>query len=1082
MGISNPKNVQVYGYGGWMLDEDFTKPYIDDLPQVAVWMSKPRAEFGTGDYILFYARGDIKWTYDSAKNEFVHTQHPYSQESFYFVTEAEAGPLLMTESPSAAAPSASVSVFTDYYLHEKELVNVAKTGREFYGEDFLTAPSQDFVLTLQGAVSEPAFLRVNFIAKLSNASLPSYLNVKYGNSPMKAFLLPYSQSTLSDELNDTVYINNFTGSGTLNLHATGSLSKYVYLNYLKLEYARQLKPYGGVTLFRSKVQSDKLEYVISEATDKMLVFDVTDNITPKRINAGLSGTELRFTASNTPIREYALVDTEASDIPSPAVIGQVPNQNLHALEPKEMLIIVSPALKQYAEQLAQIHYNDSGMESLVLTSEEIYNEFSSGKPDITAFRRFVKMFFDRNINTMPQYLLLFGDGAYDNRFVEKAWNQSLKKVMLPTYQTIISLIEDTSLVTDDYIGFLDDNEAGTISLSNSTLDIGIGRLPVRNETEAQIVVTKIKNYIENRDKGLWKNNTAFYADDAIAGSTSSERFHCTQADEVAEALRANYPEFIVNKIYQDNYKRINTGSGVRVPDATEALLNKLNSGQLLLNFVGHGSKRDWTHEYVLTFQDIQNLRNKHLPLWITATCGFSRYDEYVTSGGEAVLLNPNGGGIALISTTRMVFSAFNAMLNKSVLNHTFEKKDNKPLRLGDILRKAKIDLGGQQNKLKFTLLGDPALRLSYPGSDYCVKVSTVNGLDTADNNIKIKAAANNKIKGIIADANGLAATEFNGTIEALIFDNEQNMKTLGQKLPSDTNDMSVTYKDYPNTIFSGSAPVVNGEFEINFVTPLDILYSNGYGKMSFYAYDDTGKEAQGSFRNYTVGERISGTEESVPPVIRQLYLNSADFLSGDTVNMTPVLYADIYDDTGFNLSSAIGHNISLTIDRQKSYNLTSCYQSKESAEDETGVAGTISYSIPDLTEGKHTLQFKVWDVFNNSVSKTLDFECVAEKKQETFKFDILNNPATTSADFAFHTNLSGVNLSVKYEVYSSDGDLQWSHEITGLSESLNGQSYQWNLSTAGGKLQPGMYICRANISMNGNAIASKSEKLVVLGQ
>ncbi|GAB6011104.1 type IX secretion system sortase PorU [Viscerimonas tarda] len=1084
MGISEPKNVQVYGYGGWILDEDFTQPYIDDLPQVAIWMSKPRSEFGEGDYILFYAKGDIKWAYDQSKKEFVHTQNPYSSDSYYFITESEDGPLLMTEATPTGTAAVTVSTFSDYYLHEKELINIEKTGREFYGEDFLSTKSQNFDWVLQGATSAPAILRYSFIAKAPAATYNAYLNLTYNNVPLKKSKLPFSSANKADEINDTLVIKNLAGNATLNLtYTAGGGDSHVHLNYLRLEYERYLKPYGSVTLFRSKVLNSQLGFKIAGASDKMLLFDVTKPEIPQKINASLSGSEMSFTASNSAIREYALVDTNSSDIPSPSLVGQVENQNLHSLAPKEMVIIVSAYLKNYAGQLAQIHNDESGMESIIVTSEDIYNEFSSGKPDVTAYRRFLKMFYDRNKSTAPQYLLLFGDGAYDNRFLGNPWSELQKKTMLLTYQTVNSLTEESSLVTDDYIGFLDNNEAGIVSINNSVLDIGIGRLPVQSETEARNAVNKIKNYIENKDKGLWKNNIAFYADDLIAGTVSNESFHCAQSDGFAETIKGKYPEFIVNKIYQDNYERVATPAGARCPDATKEFKNKLNSGLLVMNYVGHGSTRDWTHEFVLTFEDVQKMNNKRLPLWITATCDFSRFDDYVTSAGEMAFLNPNGGAIALISTTRIVLSVFNEMLDRSVLNHIFEKKNNKPLRLGDILRSAKIDLGSQQNKLKFTLLGDPALRLSYPGDAYHVRIDEVNGLNASDANIKIQALASNRIKGVIVNSNDEVVTDFTGNLDAVIFDNELELKTRGNKLATVTADMSITYKDYPNTIYSGSTPITNGAFTIDFVTPIDILYTSGSGKMSFYASGNNGKEAQGSFLNYKVGGRFNGTEETNSPVIRQLYLNKDDFQPGDKVGMSPVFYAEIYDDTGINLSNAIGHNISLTIDGLKSYNLSSGFVSKEPAAGETGALGSVSFTIPDLTEGKHTLQFKAWDVFNNSTTETIEFESVAEQKPRLFKFKIQGNPAETATGFIFYSDLTDSNVDLKYEVYSSTGALQWSHEEAGVIDYSEGYHYQYDLTASdASKLQPGVYICRMSVSVNGKVRASESEKLVVLEQ
>ncbi|MDR1809340.1 MAG: type IX secretion system sortase PorU [Prevotella sp.] len=1086
MGISEPKNVQIYGYGGWILDEDFTKPYIDDLPQVAVWMSKPRAEFREGDYILFYGRGDIKWTYDPNKNEFVQTQNPYSSDSYYFVTEAEAGPLLMDELASAGVPATTVSTFTDYFLHEKELVNIEQTGREYYGENFMYAKSQNFELKLPGVTAAPAMLRYALCIKMQVGNT-AVLDIKYNNRSVGGKTFSYYGDDYRD-INDTLTIANLSETGTLNVDYTleyHTTINAVYLNYLKLEYTRRLKPYGGVTLFRSKVQDAQLGYVISEATDKVVVFDVTNAVTPQIVKADLSGSELKFTASNIGVREYAMVNTASSgDIPVPTLVGKVDNQNLHSLDPKDMVIIVRSFLKNYAEQLAEIHKKDSGLESVIVTAEDIYNEFSSGKPDVTAYRRFLKMFYDRDANTSPRYLMLFGCGTYDNRFIDNTWSETQKKSLLLTYQTVVSLTE-SSAVIDDYIGFLDDAEAGTVSLGNSTLDIGIGRLPVRNETDARNAVTKIKDYIENKNKGFWKNNVAFLADDAI-GHTSDEIYHCTQSDAFAETIKRNYPAFVVNKLYEDNYDRVVTSGGARYPDATKALLNKLNSGLLMLNYMGHGAARTLSHEYVLIYSDFQAMANKYLPIWITATCSFSRFDAYAQSAGEIVFLNPKGGGIALISTTRTVYSSLNERLNRYVLNHLFEKENGKPLRLGDVLRRAKIDIASNDyNKLNFVLLGDPAMRLSYPGDDYRVEIRKVNGMDATGGDIKIQALADNRIKGVIVNSSGDIATDFTGKIEAVIFDSEQTLKTRGNKLPSENGDMTVTFKDYPNTLYSGNTSVTNGEFEIEFVTPLDILYADAFGKMSFYAYDNAGNEAQGSFLNYKVGGMAENEIETNPPVIRELYLNKETFRSGGNVNMTPMFHAEIYDDSGINLSSSIGHNISLVIDglKAKTYNLSSNFQNKDLSAGETGALGAINFMIPELEEGKHTLQFRVWDVFNNSTTETLDFECVEDYTPTIFKFEILGNPARTSTEFVFYSDLSGSNVIVEYEVYSMTGALQWRHEETGIVDYSSGYRYQWDLTaSSGGRLLPGVYICRMSVSVDGKVKTSKSEKLIVTGQ
>jgi hypothetical protein len=375
------------------------------------------------------------------------------------------------------------------------------------------------------------------------------------------------------------------------------------------------------------------------------------------------------------------------------------------------------------------------------------------------------------------------------------------------------------------------------------------------------------------------------------------------------------------------------------------------------------------------------------------------------------------------------------------------------------------------------------MRLSNPGDDYRVEIREMNGVNASDSNIKMQALADNRIKGVVVNPNGEIATGFTGKIDVVIYDSEQVLKTRGHKLSSEKGDMTVPFRDYPNTLYSGTTTVTNGEFVIGFVTPLDILYADDFGKMSFYAYDNAGNEAQGSFLNYKVGGLVDGDQETNSPVIRKLYLNKENFQSGDKVNMTPMFYAEIYDDSGINLSSAIGHNISLVVDGLKSHNLSSDFRNKALEDGEKGALGVINFMIPNLTEGKHSLQFRIWDVFNNSTTETFDFECVADYTPTIFKFEIMGNPARTSTEFVFYSDLSGSNVIVEYEVYSLTGALQWRHEETGKVDYLNGYRYQWDLATSnGGRLQPGIYICRMSVSVDGKEKSSKSEKLIVAGQ
>lgn len=1089
MGLKNPQNVQVYGYGGWELDENFTKPYIDDLPQVTVWMSSQSpSTFKKGDYILFYARGDIKWQYDGELKEFVQTQNPYSFDNYYFVTESENGPLLMEKQKSLTGSSEQMSTFNDYFLHELEEVNVAMTGKIFYGESFTDRRNRDFKLPLQGIVdNSPAIIHYDFIAKaqINGATLKLTLNGELLQTKTIGITTDYYIAAAN--LNEAISTTNLKENSTLNLdYARGSSSDYnVRLNYIRVNYDRHLKPYGSVTLFRSSKVSPNLGFNISESNSSLLVFDVTENTKVRQIETSLSGNTLSFNASNENIREYALVDL-SKDIATPEFVEKVFNQNLHGSNFADMIIIVQPALQKYAEQLAEIHSKDSGLKSLIVNPDKIYNEFSSGKPDVTAYRRFVKMLYDKAVTEeeKPKYLLLFGGGTFDNRFIEKNfWSETDKKVMLLTYQSEQSLFETQSYVTDDYMGFLDDSSGA--NLANDKLDISIGRLPVRSEQEAIDIVEKIRKYIADGDLGIWESNITFVADDAVAGTNSTllEKRHMSESELLANYVESKYPEFYVSKIYEDMYERVKGSDGsATYPDATFALLEKIKAGTLALNFIGHGSTTSWTHENLLVLDDIKAMTNTKLPLWITATCDFSRFDAVRRSGGEEALSNKNGGAIALFSTVRVVLMANNKIINDNIIQHLFEQQNGRPARLGDIIRQAKSEenLKGDLNKLKFLLLGDPALRLAYPGDAYKVEVSEINGIETSSNDdINLRALDEVVIKGQVVNKSGNIVTNFNGTLESIVFDAMQKLKSRGNTATTTNDNVAQDYIDYPSRLFAGKTEIKDGTFEIRFMVTKDIIDNGAKGKMVFFAYDsDKKNKAQGDFLDYTVGgTNPNAIPENNPPVISKLYLNDENFKSGGTVNNIPILYAEVSDDSGINLTAG-EHNISMLLDGVEEFDLTPFFVYNENSH----TTGTIQYYMPLLENGKHTLEFKVWDIWNNMAKETITFVVSNDVTRVYDTFEIWGNPARDGTNFVFTADKPGVDINIKIYVYSLTGQLVWMKEDRGGANDRSRYVYFWDLNgSGGGRLMPGVYICTAYVTIDGKPELKKSLKLLISG-
>lgn len=808
-------------------------------------------------------------------------------------------------------------------------------------------------------------------------------------------------------------------------------------------------------------------FVISEANSNTLVFDVTDALNVKRVEADLNGSELSFTIPAGRLREFVLVQTNQT-FPSPEVVGEVASSNLHGLEQRDMIIISAPSLVQQAERLAVAHREKDGLTVEVVTPEAIYNEFSSGTPDATAYRRLMKMFYDRSssLGNPPKYLLLFGDGIYDNRGISGEVQGVSRSNMLLTFQSQESL-NVYSYATDDYFAFLEDNSGS--NFSRDKMCVGVGRFPIRTVTEATQMVDKTISYMENKDSGSWKNNVTFVADDGN-NEDSFTTNHMKQADQLAEAIEEMQPGFLVNKVYFDAYKRSSLGT---YPDVHNEIEKLLKSGQLLINYTGHGSTTHWADESVWTQTDINNSSYKHLPVWVTATCDFTRFDDVKTSAGESVFLNPTSGGIALFTTTRVVFSGNNANLNKALIDNLFQEDANSRYTLGEAMMYTKRQLN-DSNKLNFILIGDPALKFAYP--EYKARVTAVNGEAVSDEPFEFKALSRITVEGEILNPSGSFAADFTGVLSSTIFDSQSSITTLGN------SSEKFTYLDYPNTIYIGRDSVRNGKFSFTFMVPKDISYSNKKGKLNLYASSET-KEAQGSFFDFIVGGTSDTAEtDTIGPEIRQIYLNDSSFVSGDKVNTTPYFVAKLWDKSGVNITgSSVGHDMMLTIDSMPSmsYNLNSYYALLPDSENE----GLVQFSIPELEPGMHTAEFKVWDILNNSTTYTFTFEVAEGLKPNLIEMYATPNPARDQVEFFLHHNRPESNLKVTVMVYDMTGKFLWSTEKSGSSELFKAYIVTWNLTDNGGRrLRPGVYLYRAAISTNNSKEATKANKLIILAQ
>lgn len=1077
MGFSNPEKVSIHGYGGLPMEEDFTKStYIDDLPSVATWRGS--------DYILFHGKGVVKWTSSTngnGKKTFVHENNAYSTLGYYFVTDATVTNEVKTVLSENNA-AIQIEKYDDYLLHEKDEVSITTngrpySGRELFGESFDYQNSQSFPFSIPGITDDDGIVSFRFVARVKSGTGIVSLRVNEVE-------LPFSKNTLSTV--DDNYIAalevapevTWTGkkneSTKINI-SFSLLQQTSHLDYIRLQMKRRLQPYSACTYFRSFESENKAtQFNIKNASSDILVFDVTDNRPMQLMKTSLNNAVASFTIPPGDLREFVIVDL-SKEMKTPNIVGDVKSQNLHGMAQTDMIILAPDAFVSEAERLAETHRSYSNLSVAVVTPEQVYNEFSSGTPEATAIRRFMKMFYDRSTSDAdaPQYLLLFGDGRFDNRKLTNAWEYSSDNYLL-TYQSKES-IGKYSYVSDDYFGFLSDEK--NYNPNTATINLGIGRFPVNTVMQAKNAVDKVIAYITNTSPGMWKNQLCFVADDGNA----TDRFPQTHMDEsnrLADYIEENHSAFVSKKLFFDRFKRDFSGGKPAYPDIRTNIQKELRDGVLIINYTGHGDAVSWSEEKVMTQTDINNATYPNLPLWIVAACDFAPFDSQSTSAGEDVFLNRKSGGIAIFAASRVAWNTPNFRINMSFLENLFRKKDGRHLTLGEVMKHSKNSNKSWGQELKsFVLLGDPALTLAYP-DEYYMEISRINGETLTEKPVNFKAFEKITIEGQIKTPDGALADDFKGALSTTIFDSQQQITTL-----NNANIGTYTFADYPNTLYIGNDSIHNGKFTFSFPVPKDISYSYQNGKINLYAVDENNnREANGSYKNFTVGGTVDyfETDESGPD-IRAIYMNTTDFKNGDKVNETPLFSAIIWDESGINVGGGgIGHDIILTIDNNpaQSYSLNNYYRKYLIGEEGEGI---VKFSIPQLESGKHSAEFKVWDIHNNSSSQTFDFVVADNYTPSIVDLTAGPSPARDFVNFIITHDLPESSLNVEIQVYDINGKLQWKYEESGSSEMFEVYRITWNLTNgAGVRLSPGIYIYRAVVKNNKLTEASKSKKLIIL--
>ncbi len=1075
----DPKKCKIYTRPGGIISETPTLVDEPDLFQIPVIVAGEQdGKFDASDYILFYAEGPDVWRYNHTNGQYIFQKNIYDNNNYVFLKiTGDAGLRLETTQNPTDPPAFIFDTYESLQRYEVDKINLlganpstTGSGKNWYGDYFKGVREMDyqkeFDLT-QIVVPGQMQSKMGFAGR---SAVSSRVNFSIANQTFSANI----QGTIIGD-NEAAFARKAAIQTVVDINDPNPTIRVSYpnvstesegwLDFIELIFEKRIS--SGpiqIELRNKKMTTQQIVAYNVNALDQYLFWDITNPVEPVAVSAE-SGL-LKFVTNNINRNILAFKGPDAAYIPNGGTL--IKPQNLHNLMEEDMIIVYHPEFKDAAEKLAAHRANFTGLNVGLADINQVYNEFSSGRVDPTAVRELAAMLYRRN--TDFRYLLLFGDGSYDYKGLMP--NLS-RENFIPVFETEESLDPIYAFPSDDYFGLLEPEDQ---VVSKSDLDISVGRLPVRTSSEAMAVVQKIMHYDTSRNSmGDWRLRIGFAADDQDANR------HIIDMDEIARYNEINDPEFNQQKVYFDAFPLVSTAGDPRYPEASRRINSQVLSGQLTLTYLGHGGPLGWAQERVLTNSDIRNWTNfDRLCLMITATCSFAAYDDpKATSPGEEAILNPNGGAIALFSTTRAVFTTSNKELTEAVHDELYKQYNGLGLTLGEILKNAKNkrkEAWFLTNARKFTLLGDPAQRLALP--KYNVNISRINDKVVGVSFDTLKALQLVEISGEITDHNQIMMQDFNGKINVTIFDKKSKLKTLMNTSRSPV----FGFESYNNIIFKGTAAVNNGKWKISFWVPKDINYAIGPGRISAYAFDNMGRDAAG----YTHQFMIGGTSEEfvndeVGPEIK-LYLNDEQFVNGGLTDPNPLLIADLMDDFGINVTgTAVGHDISAYLDGDSgnSFILNDYYTAKEGSYSQ----GQVRYPLQNLSYGKHTLNLKAWDISNNSAEAYIDF-FVTDNEEDVMN-DVTNfpNPVLDFTRFQFETDLNKTPIIIQVFIYDASGSLVRTLHKEGSYQGNRVADIEWNADgSSGNKLPQGVYYY--TIKVEAPALkqirVSNFQKLVIL--
>ena len=1084
----DPRNIKIFGNGGNMLPLSNSVEYpVDPIENAIKVHGEDDGVFNNSDYILFYAQGPNAYNSDSNTN-----LNLYSDQTAYFINISPSpGKRILENVQPVNTANTIVDSYTAYKYHELDEYNIAKIGRRWFGDRFDFESNQTFEFTFPNLrTSEPINLRVYTaaVSEISTSMSVEINNQEVSNLNYTSINDPILVS--GDYFTGEIMVSNSNISVDLNYNNNGNPSSVAYLDYISLEGTCDLNYNGDQFIFYNKNLVDLsgiAQYNITNANSISNIWEITDlnNVSEIFIDGSestvsfkaLLGAEKRYIAFNQESFYEPIIEGE-TNLENQDLKSNIFLDDQNQFQDLDYLIICRSDMLYEAERLAQINRDFNNLNVKVVTLEKIYNEFSSGNQDIAAIRNFVKyIYFNASDESRRiKYLCLFGDASFDYKD-----RISQNTNIVPSWYSLNSYSLASSYVSDDFFGMMDDNEG--MMENSDKLDIAVGRILADSPQRATDLVDKISSYYNANSYGDWRNKLIVISDDV---DEPWENIIQGTSNSLADLITDNKSFFNVKKILSDAYVQESSSGGERYPEVNNAIIDGIELGALVVNYFGHGGEDGLARERIFDKIDATELSNENkLNCFVSVTCEFTKFDNPGrNTAGEFLYWNKNGGAIALITTTRQIFVSVGVNFNLTLENYLFSLNSDNYHTMAEALRLTKNDpsiSGSDQRRLVF-FIGDPAMKLAIPKPN--IRITEINDILINEFTEPLQGLSSVKIEGQIDDEFGNKIDDYQGELVTTVFDKNIDRSTLGNDGTSQNDSpIILDFTTLGEVLFRGRSSIENGDFNVNFIVPRDVVMEVGNGKMSFYSKSNSNlMDQNGSNLDVLIGGiNEDADEDNMGPEI-ELFMNDEAFISGGITNENPHLLVKLFDENGINTSSGIGHDIVAVLDDDvaNSFRLNDYYE----ANLDDYQNGTINYPLRDISPGLHTLSLKAWDVYNNSSTSEIQF-VVHDQDLELVISNVLNypNPFINYTEFWFNHNSSS-DLSVSIQIFTISGKLV--KTINGYVNTSNSSSLSRDLSwnardDFGDKVAKGVYIYRLTVRSDqiGKQV-SKTEKLVIL--